>query len=97
MLQDVPSQRWTIQEALEHTFFHEAQENINAKGDSLEQEEGVEAKEGGDSEVQTKEGKPVPAADERKKESVVIAVQEEEGEGEKVEESDVRKKTEVDE
>lgn len=82
MLQEAPEQRWTIQKVLDHVFFREIQENINAKGKILELEEGA----------QVKEGEPVPAVDERKKESGVVAVQEEKGEGEKkAEESEVEK------
>ncbi|KAK3808860.1 MAG: kinase-like domain-containing protein [Linnemannia elongata] len=98
LLQEVPEQRWTIQKVLGHNFFHEVQENVNAKGDRLELEEGGVTKEEGDGGIQVKEEEPVPVADEHKKESAVIALQGDEGEGEReVEGSDVKKKTEVEE
>ncbi|KAG0044516.1 hypothetical protein BGZ89_006017 [Linnemannia elongata] len=62
LLQEVPEDRWTIQKVLGHSFFREVQAHVNAKGDSLEREESVEARDEDDGGVQV-EGDLVPAVE----------------------------------
>ncbi|OAQ28597.1 kinase-like protein [Linnemannia elongata AG-77] len=62
LLQEVPEDRWTIQKVLGHSFFREVQANVNAKGDSLEREESVEARDEDDGGIQV-EGDLVPAVE----------------------------------
>ncbi|KAF9289076.1 hypothetical protein BGZ88_007886 [Linnemannia elongata] len=62
LLQEASEKRWTIQ-VLDHIFFRKVQEHVNAKGESLELEEGIEAKEEEDGGVRVEEGDPVPAVE----------------------------------
>ncbi|KAF9322761.1 hypothetical protein BGZ91_004068, partial [Linnemannia elongata] len=62
LLQEAPEKRWTIQ-VLDHIFFRKVQEHVNAKGESLELEEGIEAKEEEDGGVRVEEEDPVPAVE----------------------------------
>ncbi|KAG0066256.1 hypothetical protein BGZ90_001480, partial [Linnemannia elongata] len=97
LLQEVPEDRWTIQKVLGHSFFREVQANVNAKGDSLEREESVEARDEDDGGIQV-EGNLVPAVESKAGKAgcarETVAPEKDEAEVEKKDEGGVEKKVE---
>ncbi|KAF9302738.1 hypothetical protein BGZ91_009275, partial [Linnemannia elongata] len=83
---------------LGHSFFREVQANVNAKGDSLEQEEGAETRDEGNGGVRVEEGDPVPVVESKAGEtgcaSETAAPEKDEDGVEKKDESGVEKKVE---